>query len=380
MPDHVCRTRPEGHPPGPARLGWAEGSPRTGFARLPGPGRPIRQPQHRQLAPPARSQSAARRTSSSDCSAADERWAQAAEPGLASERVLRRRDGLASGHEEGAHLVQAMVACGLRPGGPRVPASGFSRPLVAPAGLHPGKQPAVDISDFGAHGHLPPGVALLLAAVLGMLLAVIEALGRRMQQRNAAPKSPDLTPSAAPHSHDGVGGRIRPARQPADHKAGRPSRPGTRDNDPCRRQTEAPAVGHTRRGRISMRRSAKRLSLPVTLLAAGLLAAGCGGTISSSIGSLPSRTATAPARPSVTAAPTTQPPGPVATVTSAGHRFRGARRLLRHQPDLALGPAGRPCPGRADRLDRALGSPPLGRRGGLAVQARRCVRQRLGPA
>ena len=65
-----------------------------------------------------------------------------------------------------------------------------------------------------------------------------------------------------------------------------------------------------------MRRSAKRLSLPVTLLAAGLLAAGCGGTISSSIGSLPSRTATAPARPSVTAAPATQP-GHTATVTSA---------------------------------------------------------------
>jgi uncharacterized integral membrane protein len=35
------------------------------------------------------------------------------------------------------------------------------------------------IGHFGAHGHLPPGVALLLAAVLGMLLAVIEALGRR---------------------------------------------------------------------------------------------------------------------------------------------------------------------------------------------------------
>ena len=65
-----------------------------------------------------------------------------------------------------------------------------------------------------------------------------------------------------------------------------------------------------------MRRSAKRLSLPMTLLVAGLLAAGCGGTISSSIGSLPSRTATAPARPSVTAAPTTQP-GHTVTVTSA---------------------------------------------------------------
>ena len=67
-----------------------------------------------------------------------------------------------------------------------------------------------------------------------------------------------------------------------------------------------------------MRRSAKKLSLPVTLLAAGLLAAGCGGTISSSIGSLPSRTATAAARPSVTAAPTTQPPatGSAAPVSS----------------------------------------------------------------
>jgi hypothetical protein len=38
----------------------------------------------------------------------------------------------------------------------------------------------------------------------------------------------------------------------------------------------------------------------------------------------------------------------------AGHRFRGARRLLWHQPGLAVGPAGRSCPGRADRLDRAL--------------------------
>ena len=57
-----------------------------------------------------------------------------------------------------------------------------------------------------------------------------------------------------------------------------------------------------------MRRSAKRLSLPVTLLAAGLLTAGCGGAISSSTGSLPSRTAAAPA---------TQPPGHTATVTSA---------------------------------------------------------------
>jgi hypothetical protein len=57
-----------------------------------------------------------------------------------------------------------------------------------------------------------------------------------------------------------------------------------------------------------MRRSAKRLSLLVAIVVVGCLVAGCGGTVTSSIGSLPSRTATISARPSVTAAPTTQPP------------------------------------------------------------------------
>jgi hypothetical protein len=162
-------------------------------------------------------------------------------------------------------------------------------------------------SDFGAHGHVPPGVALLLAGVLGMLLAVIEALGRRMQQRNGAPKSPDLTQtrrrtvtmvSEAESAHPGILRITRPGDQAVRARVTTILPPAT----------EASAVGHIRRGRISMRRSATRLSLPVTLLAAGLLAAGCGGTISSSIGSLPSRTATAPARPSVTATPATQPP------------------------------------------------------------------------
>ena len=61
-----------------------------------------------------------------------------------------------------------------------------------------------------------------------------------------------------------------------------------------------------------MWRSAKRISLSVTLLAAGLLAAGCGSTISSSIGSLPSRTATVSARPSVTVTVTSAPTAPAA--------------------------------------------------------------------
>ncbi len=41
----------------------------------------------------------------------------------------------------------------------------------------------VDISFFGAHGHLPLGVALLLAAVLGVLLVVIPGTGRIIQLR-----------------------------------------------------------------------------------------------------------------------------------------------------------------------------------------------------
>jgi hypothetical protein len=57
-----------------------------------------------------------------------------------------------------------------------------------------------------------------------------------------------------------------------------------------------------------MRRCATGLSLLVAIVVIGCLAVGCGGTVTSSIGSLPSRTATVPARPSVTAAPTTQPP------------------------------------------------------------------------
>jgi len=71
-----------------------------------------------------------------------------------------------------------------------------------------------------------------------------------------------------------------------------------------------------------MRRSAKRLSLPVTVLAAGLLVAGCGGTISSSIGGLPSRTATVSPRPgvtvTVTSAPTAAATGSATPAASSG--------------------------------------------------------------
>ena len=44
----------------------------------------------------------------------------------------------------------------------------------------------VDVAYFGAHGHLPLGVALLLAAVLGILMVVIPGTARIVQLRLTA--------------------------------------------------------------------------------------------------------------------------------------------------------------------------------------------------
>jgi uncharacterized integral membrane protein len=53
-----------------------------------------------------------------------------------------------------------------------------------------------DISFFGAHGHLPLGVALLLAAVLGVLLVVIPGTGRIVQLRMVARRHRRIDASA----------------------------------------------------------------------------------------------------------------------------------------------------------------------------------------
>jgi uncharacterized integral membrane protein len=45
---------------------------------------------------------------------------------------------------------------------------------------------SVDINFFGAHGHLPLGVALLLAAVLGIVLVVLAWFARGVRVRAAA--------------------------------------------------------------------------------------------------------------------------------------------------------------------------------------------------
>jgi lipopolysaccharide assembly protein A len=75
----------------------------------------------------------------------------------------------------------------------------------------------VAISYLGAHGHLPLGVALLLAAVIGVLLVVIPGTGRIIQLRVVARRhrrldaqtaaAPPAPPKDAPSSAPDTGGR-----------------------------------------------------------------------------------------------------------------------------------------------------------------------------
>jgi uncharacterized integral membrane protein len=73
----------------------------------------------------------------------------------------------------------------------------------------------VDVGYFGFHGHVPLGVALLLAAVLGILLVVIPGTGRivqlrvvaRRHRRIDAERGPAMTAPAA-----------EPAGEPAERR------------------------------------------------------------------------------------------------------------------------------------------------------------------
>jgi hypothetical protein len=68
-----------------------------------------------------------------------------------------------------------------------------------------------------------------------------------------------------------------------------------------------------------MRCSAKALALPVAILGAGCLVAGCGSSVQSAINNLPSRTATSTVTPTPTATPTptvTPTVTPTTTITS----------------------------------------------------------------
>ena len=72
----------------------------------------------------------------------------------------------------------------------------------------------VNIGYFGAHGHLPLGVALLLAAVLGVLLVVIPGTGRIVQLRITARR------------HRGMDARRAPGTEAASVQQAEASEPG----------------------------------------------------------------------------------------------------------------------------------------------------------
>jgi uncharacterized integral membrane protein len=58
-----------------------------------------------------------------------------------------------------------------------------------------------DVSFFGAHGHLPMGVALLLAAIFGVLLVAVPGTARIVQLRllgRRRPRRPLTAPVAVP--------------------------------------------------------------------------------------------------------------------------------------------------------------------------------------
>jgi lipopolysaccharide assembly protein A len=72
----------------------------------------------------------------------------------------------------------------------------------------------VQISFLGAHGHLPLGIALLLAAVLGILLVVIPGTGRIVQLRRTARRHRQLDAGAlAPGAQGGAEQRQAPVQQ-----------------------------------------------------------------------------------------------------------------------------------------------------------------------
>jgi uncharacterized integral membrane protein len=94
----------------------------------------------------------------------------------------------------------------------------------------------VEISYFGAHGHVPMGVALLLAAVFGILLVALPGSARivqlrmrdrrrrRLAAREATATPPDVTgPAPGPPAP-----QVRPAQTPPEPAAAAPATPGER--------------------------------------------------------------------------------------------------------------------------------------------------------
>jgi uncharacterized integral membrane protein len=88
----------------------------------------------------------------------------------------------------------------------------------------------VQISYFGAHGELPLGVALLFAAVLGILLVVIPGTARIMQLRILARRHRPIEAERAGDTQEQPGTTVRVPGNPAEGNglSRRVTRPGSR--------------------------------------------------------------------------------------------------------------------------------------------------------
>lgn len=82
-------------------------------------------------------------------------------------------------------------------------------------------QQQAGIGYFGAHGHLPLGVALLLAAVGGALLVVVPGSARIVQLRRTARRHRRLDAQSAAHAGTPAEAAAQPGGEPAaDHDTG----------------------------------------------------------------------------------------------------------------------------------------------------------------
>jgi uncharacterized integral membrane protein len=97
-------------------------------------------------------------------------------------RDVSMSNGAKAGHDAPAAPVRATVPRS-RAGGLWVAAVAFALVLLLLLifVLQNGRR--VEVSFFGAHGHLPMGVALLLAAVFGILLVALPGTARIVQLR-----------------------------------------------------------------------------------------------------------------------------------------------------------------------------------------------------
>ena len=73
----------------------------------------------------------------------------------------------------------------------------------------------VQISYLGAHGHLPLGVALLFAAVLGILLVAIPGTARIIQLRITARRHRAIDAGRAGSTQERPGATVSPGGKPA---------------------------------------------------------------------------------------------------------------------------------------------------------------------